>query len=139
MIKIVDKKVFNFTLGHVEFFLSNLLSARLLLSPKGAWKMLRATGHAPLPNVVRPCCREAAALRGARHAKRGGAARLRSSRAARETNAPMVKSFQTTLSNCCPLVYLASLKSNRKDAHRMCARLEQDALLTQLQCTCKVP
>ena len=27
-----------------------------------------------LPNVVRPCCREAAALRGARHAKRGGAA-----------------------------------------------------------------
>ena len=29
-----------------------------------------------LPNVVRPCCREAAALRGARHAKRGGAARL---------------------------------------------------------------
>ena len=25
-----------------------------------------------LPNVVRPCCREAAALRGARHAKRGG-------------------------------------------------------------------
>ena len=29
-----------------------------------------------LPNVVRPCCREAAALPGARHAKRGGAARL---------------------------------------------------------------
>ena len=29
-----------------------------------------------LPNVVRPCCREAAALRGARHAKRCGAARL---------------------------------------------------------------
>ena len=27
-----------------------------------------------MPNVVRPCCREAAALRGARHAKRGGAA-----------------------------------------------------------------
>ena len=26
-----------------------------------------------LPNVVRPCCREAAALRGARHAKRGAA------------------------------------------------------------------
>ena len=25
-----------------------------------------------LPNVVRPCCRGAAALRGARHAKRGG-------------------------------------------------------------------
>ena len=27
-----------------------------------------------MSNVVRPCCREAAALRGARHAKRGGAA-----------------------------------------------------------------
>ena len=36
----------------------------------------------PCLNVVRPCCREAAALRGARHAKRGGATRLRSSRAA---------------------------------------------------------
>ena len=30
--------------------------------------------------------------------------------------------FQTTLSNCCPLVYLASLKSNRKDAHVRAAR-----------------
>ena len=28
--------------------------------------------RAALPNVVRPCCREAAALRGDRHAKRGG-------------------------------------------------------------------
>ena len=33
-----------------------------------------------LPNVVRPCCREAAALRGAHHAKRGGAAAPRNVR-----------------------------------------------------------
>ena len=38
----------------------------------GIWR--REAWRAPLPNVVRPCCREAAALRGTRHAKRGGAA-----------------------------------------------------------------
>ena len=36
-----DSSLLSFTL----FLLSNLSSARSLLFPKGAWKMLRATGH----------------------------------------------------------------------------------------------
>ena len=56
--------------------LSNLLSARSLLSHKGASKMLRATGHARMVT-----------LRGTRHAKRGGAAAQQPRRAPpRETN-----------------------------------------------------
>ena len=41
-----------------------------LLIEEGCWLCVRML----LPNVVRRCCREAAALRCARHAKRGGAA-----------------------------------------------------------------
>ena len=41
-------------------------------------------------NVVRPCCREAAALRRARHAKRGGAARPQNG-SQRETTSPFIQ------------------------------------------------
>ena len=72
--------------GEIDPFLTLRPIFTHLMRLDNSWH-LRADN---LPNVVRPCCREAAALRGARHAKRGGAAAQQPRRALPE-GAPNLK------------------------------------------------